>query len=159
MRLELLPHSLFFFFFFFFKLKGCCDVCKDICHVGHDLELRQGLFFCDCGASQKCKARTSTDVVGEFCELSTIYALGPEQGGNFMVFLKTKLDAYTIKTYLLDPMCVPSGLVSKESSELNIIEYFVEYIRDKLVPIKVTIFGWTLIILTLPFCKSHNHQN
>jgi rubrerythrin len=36
--------------------RGCCDVCKDTCHAGHDVffdEIEN--FFCDCPVLGKCK--------------------------------------------------------------------------------------------------------
>eukprot|EP01134_Creolimax_fragrantissima_P005766 CFRG5766T1 len=44
------------------KSEGCCSVCVQVCHPGHDVEYaRFSRFFCDCGASGKkrrCSART-----------------------------------------------------------------------------------------------------
>lgn len=37
---------------------GLCEVCKDLCHNGHDLSrpIFSPKFFCDCGAGKKCQA-------------------------------------------------------------------------------------------------------
>lgn len=39
--------------------EGCCEVCKDTCHAGHNVDLTDfttSVFFCDCGASGNCKS-------------------------------------------------------------------------------------------------------
>eukprot|EP01122_Echinamoeba_exundans_P014683 TRINITY_DN6699_c0_g1_i2.p1 TRINITY_DN6699_c0_g1~~TRINITY_DN6699_c0_g1_i2.p1 ORF type:complete len:356 (+),score=55.06 TRINITY_DN6699_c0_g1_i2:768-1835(+) len=36
--------------------EGCCEVCKDACHAGHDVFFdTTGRFFCDCPKRGKCK--------------------------------------------------------------------------------------------------------
>mgnify|MGYP001144876786 CR=1 FL=1 len=39
--------------------EGCCSVCVDVCHKGHDVTyMRRSRFFCDCGVrAGRCKAR------------------------------------------------------------------------------------------------------
>jgi len=41
--------------------EGCCEGCKVTCHAGHELIPRgfSPAFFCDCGAGQNCKLRSS----------------------------------------------------------------------------------------------------
>lgn len=41
--------------------EGVCEVCKDTCHKGHDIDykhVRLGVFYCDCGASLNCKSKS-----------------------------------------------------------------------------------------------------